>query len=241
MTTITKINTYLTLIDIFTVAPSNQDKLVGLLTSATVGSIRKIPGFVSSALHKSTDGTKVAMYAQWESLQHYQQMLNNPMATPYLQEAMEIATLAPGMYDVVETFTRAKVTLDDVKDLVNGLAAKIDAPSDSLPTYGYSKEGWPHIEETANGQFDWVVIERGQEMDRYFAADLNDLLYKIFSSVTSNMAGDFEVRHRIKGEDSRRQRFAKQEALLLILNPEWCERTKQYHQSVIANHPFRDT
>lgn len=104
MTTISKGNNYLTLINVFTVAPENQQKLIELLISATESTVRKITGFISSSLHKSLDGTKVTMYAQWKSIEDYQNMRNNSTASPYLVEALKIATFDMGMYEVVETF-----------------------------------------------------------------------------------------------------------------------------------------
>ena len=53
-----------TLINVFTVEPANQQRLVDLLTRATEGSVNRAPGFISSTLHRSIDGTKVTMYAQ---------------------------------------------------------------------------------------------------------------------------------------------------------------------------------
>jgi len=103
MTTISVENNYLTLINTFTVDPTNQQKLVELLIQATE-SVRKIPGFISSSLHRSLDGTKVTMYAQWKSIEDYQNMRNNPTASPFLDEALKIATFTPGMYEVVKTF-----------------------------------------------------------------------------------------------------------------------------------------
>lgn len=104
MTNISVENNYLTLINVFTVDPSNQQNLVNLLILATEESVTKITGFISSSLHKSLDGTKVIMYAQWKSVEDYQNMRNNPTASPYLEEALKIATFAPGMYEVVKTF-----------------------------------------------------------------------------------------------------------------------------------------
>jgi heme-degrading monooxygenase HmoA len=96
-------NDFLTLINIFTVEPENQQQLVELLI-ATEGSVNKMAGFISSSLHKSLDGTKVTMYAQWRSLADYQNMRNNPAASPYLDQALQIATFESGMYEVVRTF-----------------------------------------------------------------------------------------------------------------------------------------
>jgi heme-degrading monooxygenase HmoA len=104
MTAISKEANFLTLINVFTVEPINQQKLVNLLTLATENTVRKVAGFISSSLHRSIDGTKVAMYAQWKSIEDYQNMRNNSTASPYLEEALKIAKFDPGMYEVVETF-----------------------------------------------------------------------------------------------------------------------------------------
>jgi quinol monooxygenase YgiN len=104
MTTISKENNYLTLINVFTVETENQQKLVDLLILATKNTVRNIEGFISSSLHKSLDGTKVTMYAQWKSIEDYQNMRNNSTASPYLEEALKIAKFEMGMYEVVETF-----------------------------------------------------------------------------------------------------------------------------------------
>ena len=107
MTTISKEANFLTLINIFTVDPTNQQTLLNLLTLATNSSVRKVPGFISSSLHRSIDGTKVTMYAQWRSIEDYQKMRNNSSVSPYLDEALKIAKFEPGMYEVVETFLPA--------------------------------------------------------------------------------------------------------------------------------------
>lgn len=104
MTIIDKNNKFLTLINVFTVDPINQQKLVDLLTLATESSVRNITGFISSSLHRSIDGTKVTMYAQWKSLEDYQKMRNNSTASPFLTQALEFAKFDMGMYEVVETF-----------------------------------------------------------------------------------------------------------------------------------------
>jgi quinol monooxygenase YgiN len=105
MTSISKGNKVLTLINVFTVDAINQHKLIELLILATEESVRKIEGFISASLHKSLDGTKVTMYAQWRSIEDYQNMRNNSVASPYLSQALEFAKFEPGMYEVVEAFS----------------------------------------------------------------------------------------------------------------------------------------
>jgi heme-degrading monooxygenase HmoA len=78
MTTISKDAHLITLINVFTVDPSNQSQLVELLTKVTDTFVRRARGFISSSLHRSRDGTKVTMYAQWRSLDDYETMRRDP-------------------------------------------------------------------------------------------------------------------------------------------------------------------
>jgi quinol monooxygenase YgiN len=96
-----------TLINVFKVEPANQGRLVELLTEATEVSVSRAPGFVSASLHRSTDGTKVTMYAQWRSIDDYQAMRQDLAPLPFLQEALTIAQFEPGLYEVVRTFAPA--------------------------------------------------------------------------------------------------------------------------------------
>jgi quinol monooxygenase YgiN len=105
MTTISLSPKLVTLINVFTVEPANQQQLLDLLARATENSVRNAPGFISSSLHRGLDGTKVTMYAQWRSVEDYQAMRENPAPLPYLQQALAIARFEPGMYEVVEIFS----------------------------------------------------------------------------------------------------------------------------------------
>jgi quinol monooxygenase YgiN len=73
----------ITLINVFTVHPSNQQRLVDLLTRAADNAVSRAPGFLSATLHRSIDGTKVTMYAQWRSAEDF------PRPLPCLTEALE--------------------------------------------------------------------------------------------------------------------------------------------------------
>ena len=105
MTTISKSNKLVTIINVFTVEPANQQQLLDLLARATETFVRHMPGLISANLHRSLDGTKVAMYAQWRSVDDYQAMRENPAPQPYLQQALSVATIEPGIYEVVETYS----------------------------------------------------------------------------------------------------------------------------------------
>jgi hypothetical protein len=84
-------------------------------------------------------------------------------------------------------------SLADLKQFVEKLAAKIEAPASLLPTYGHSLDGaHPHVEadhgEADHGEADnrktdhagmwhYVTVERGRELERKTTVNLDDLLY----------------------------------------------------------------
>ena len=134
-----------------------------------------------------------------------------------------------------------KYSLDDIKKRVEELAKIINATTDLLPTYGYSKDfAYPHIEIDNFGRLHYVIIERGQELERKTTENLDDLLYWIFTSVTFSMASDFELKNRIEDKDCRRIMFEKQEELLGQLNESWRLKKNVNHQSILKRHPFDD-
>jgi len=85
MTTISKDADLITLINVFAVDPSNQSRLVELLTTVTDRFVRHARGFISSSLHRSRDGTKVTMYASGVAL-----------TTTRRCEGTRVSSLSPG-------------------------------------------------------------------------------------------------------------------------------------------------
>ncbi len=54
-----------TLINVFTVAREDQQRLIDCWQRATEEVMSRLPGFISANIHRSVDGTKVVNYAQW--------------------------------------------------------------------------------------------------------------------------------------------------------------------------------
>jgi len=101
MATIAKHNDVVTLINVFTVAPHEQQRLVEVLVDATQKVMRKQPGFVSANIHRSLDGRRVTNYAQWRSREAFEAMLQNQEATEHMGEAAKIAErFEPHLYEV---------------------------------------------------------------------------------------------------------------------------------------------
>ena len=106
MVTIRKGRDVLTLVNVFTVRPENQQKLVDLLVEATDKTMKKLPGFLSASIHRSLDGTRVVNYAQWRSKTDFDAMRQNPAAQPHLAAVAAIATFDPILCEVSESVSR---------------------------------------------------------------------------------------------------------------------------------------
>ena len=91
----------ITLINVFTVAPANQQQLVERWQEATEDVMRHQPGFISASIHRSYDGTKVINYAQWESREQFAAMFQDPKASARLTQLAELGTPDPVVCEVV--------------------------------------------------------------------------------------------------------------------------------------------
>src|SRR5262249_26143343 len=67
MVTITQSGDLVTLINVFTCEPANQQALIDASLRATEETLGQLPRIISAALHKSKDGTRVVNYAQWKT------------------------------------------------------------------------------------------------------------------------------------------------------------------------------
>ncbi len=132
------------------------------------------------------------------------------------------------------------LSLREIQTEVDNLVRIIYAQTEELPTYGFSRDfGHPHIEVDGRG-YHYVVVERGEELQRRTTSNLDELLFWIFESITFDMAFRYAAENRIEGRDRRRIGFAKEEELLGLLNPQWAEKEKEIHTDILKMHPFDD-
>jgi hypothetical protein len=101
MATISPDNPVVTLINVFTVEPEQQQRLVDLLVHATEEVMCHLPGYVSANIHRGLDGRHVANYAQWRRREDFEAMLRHPLAQSHMEAAARLATVAPQLYEVV--------------------------------------------------------------------------------------------------------------------------------------------
>ncbi|QMW00359.1 Imm63 family immunity protein [Spirosoma foliorum] len=133
------------------------------------------------------------------------------------------------------------MTLSAIKEQIETLGGLINVPHHLYPTYGYSADGaLPHIELDGSGTFHFVVVERGQELERRATTALDDLLYWIFDTITFSMACRFELDNRNHSQDFRRILFSQQEEFLGRININWQETKRTEHNLILTKHPFTD-
>lgn len=103
LTKISKDANLVTLINVFSVEPENQQLLVDLLVEATEEVMHKLPGFISANIHKSLDGKWVTNYAQWRSVEDFRGIFQNPDALSHMPAIGKITKSEPVLYQVAYT------------------------------------------------------------------------------------------------------------------------------------------
>ena len=94
----------LTLINIFSVAPENRDRLAKLLQEGTDSWISKIPGFISSTLYLSRDGQRIVIQGQWQSAQAIAAMRQSPEMPAYFERIQALAKMEAITCDALSTW-----------------------------------------------------------------------------------------------------------------------------------------
>jgi len=82
----------MTLINVFAVAPENQQTLVAVLKEGAEALMSKRAGYISSSIHFSKDGRRVINYSQWKSVKDIEAMRQHPDVGPYLKRVAGLGT-----------------------------------------------------------------------------------------------------------------------------------------------------
>jgi len=101
---ISRENHLVTLINVFETKPEQQQELIDHWIRF-VEEVRGAPGLIGTALHRSTDGTRVVNYAQWRSKEDFESFMKK-----YREQMEARRPLAervdPHLYEVVYLFER---------------------------------------------------------------------------------------------------------------------------------------
>lgn len=88
-----------TLINVFDTTPEQQQALIDQWIRFTE-EVRKEPGYIGTALHRSQDGTRVVNYAQWRSEADFGNFLKRHGAD-FAQFGQNASRIDPHTYEVV--------------------------------------------------------------------------------------------------------------------------------------------
>ena len=129
---------------------------------------------------------------------------------------------------------------------LSGLAAEFQSMAEQLDVAAYYKvlhtspqhDGAPHV-EMRSGKFEFVVTERGSELERISGLDNDEVLYLLFEGITLIMATSYELRNRKPTGDGRAVWFPYQEKLMDGLRPSWGVRLKAEHERILESSPLR--
>ena len=104
MTTIDRDRPIVTLINVFSTQPADQQKVVDLLREMNETIYRAQPGYLTTNLHKSLDGVKVVNYSQWRTRADFDTLTPQqlPALVPYFQSLSTLCSaVEPHLYEVV--------------------------------------------------------------------------------------------------------------------------------------------
>jgi hypothetical protein len=118
------------------------------------------------------------------------------------------------------------------------LAAQLDVePYYKVFHTSRQDDGTPHV-EMREGKFEFVVTERGSELERLSGLDSDAVLYQLFQGITFVMATAYELRNRKPSGDGRAVWFPYQEELMAGLRPSWGVRLKEEHRQILLSYPL---
>lgn len=130
--------------------------------------------------------------------------------------------------------------LDDIQERYTAIVRQLLGPCATGPINTSPRhDGTPHI-ETRDGGWEYVVTDRGCELERRRTTDSDEVLFWLVADLTWGMAVGYELKHRRGGNDCRRVIFAKQVEWLHAVRPAWADRERVRYDHILAEHPFVD-
>jgi quinol monooxygenase YgiN len=101
--TIAVTNDVTTLINVLTLEPDNQPKLLELLRDNTENVVSLLEGWISTSFIVSKDRRRVVIYSQWRDLASVEAMQANPNMRSYFPRIEALAAFAGFAGDVAYT------------------------------------------------------------------------------------------------------------------------------------------
>ena len=90
-TTIAVTKEVTTLINILTVEPENQEKVIELLRGSTENVVSRLDGWISTSFIAAKDQRRVVIYSQWRDPASVEAMQSNPEMVAYFPRVAALA------------------------------------------------------------------------------------------------------------------------------------------------------
>lgn len=130
--------------------------------------------------------------------------------------------------------------LQQLQDEYNALCQRIK-PIDGQYTLLTEREdvGVPHV-EFRNGEYHYIVTERGLDLSKRSTNDANEILYWMLYDLTFWMGVAYEFKNRVEGPDGRRMMFAYWLEQMKKADQRMADRLEDDIASILAENPFSD-
>ena len=151
--------------------------------------------------------------------------------------------LSNDIYKKIKNLDQKTMLYEDLDQKIRNIGKKINAPDNIYPDMrrprynGYF--AYPHI-EIKPPYYHYVVIERGEELQRKKFHDVNDLLFEVFYKITFDMAKQYELYNRVEGQDFRKILFTHQLNLMKCLDSTWHDKAKNEIDIILEKNPYND-
>jgi hypothetical protein len=116
---------------------------------------------------------------------------------------------------------------DDLRKLLTDTINKINGDERFLPKINDSDDNAKPFIEIDRYGYNYVCVERGQEIFRKLPFDTDELLFEVFSDITGDMARNWEIRNRKDGQTSWTLFYEKKIELMTKVKNEFGDRIKK--------------
>jgi quinol monooxygenase YgiN len=99
---------YATFINTFRCRPAQQPDVVRINIEIVEQVAKAFPGFISASVHRSTDGTRVINYLQWETPEHLARLQRSPEFQAIARRLAGLVEFEPHECEVVHAAERGK-------------------------------------------------------------------------------------------------------------------------------------
>jgi hemolysin activation/secretion protein len=128
---------------------------------------------------------------------------------------------------------------NDGRGYSNSYSGSVSVPY-GYSTFSLNGMATPYVDLKDNDDVYFVVEERGVELERMKCPSIDDLLYRLFSSITFGMASHYAGANGKFGMDFRRAMFQEQLRLLAIASSDWKARKELEIKEILRKTPYDD-